>query len=269
MEKTIKKNKSWIGVAIVVVVILLIVGGVAYEKMKPYLELKETVEELKDKDYSYTLDYKISGVDFVFGNNLLDGTIEGKKVKNIVQGSISIDEKKYLEVYANSDAQVLFNIKPVFEILLDAVEENAGNASAFKLLKLVLKDSYVSLEQIQSITGEEKVKSIENVEIFSKIFSNYNMKKVEKPKEVERDYLVEANYFQLDFDNSDIVLLIGIPKEENGKIYLKASQNNIELEVDAEYKVETMEDLTMPEETISDSTINGFKKIYELWKQFS
>lgn len=269
MEKTMKKNKIWIIVAAVVLVVLLIVGGVAYAKMKPYMELKNTVEDLTDKDYSYTLDYKISGVDFAFGNNLLDGTIEGKKAKNVVQGSVLIDDKEYLEVYANSDAQVLFNIKPVFDILLSSLEENGGAPSAIKLLAFAIKDSYVSLEQIQSITGEEKVKSIENVEVFSKIFATYNMKKVEKPQELERDYLAEADFFQLDFENSGTVLLIGIPKEENGKIYLKASQNNIELEVDAEYKVETIEELTMPEETVSDTTIDVFKKIYDLWKQIS
>lgn len=267
MESRNKKRRVWITVGVVVAILLLLAGVVSYIKMKPFLELKKTINELKEDDYTYSLDYTISGVGFVFGNQLLDGTIEGEKADEILRGSIQIANKEYLEVYAQKDGTFLFNIKPIFEIILDKVKEENGSSVALNILSHAVKDTYVSLEQIQSITEEENVQSIEKVEVFSKLFSSYEVKMVEKPEKVERDYLTDANFFQLDFDNSDIVLTIGIPKSQNGKLYLKASNGTLELEVDAEYQLKEMEKLSMPENQVSDKTISIFKKIYDMWRK--
>ena len=264
MEKS-KKKRTWIIVVLGIVFFVLLAGGAAYMKMKPYLELKHTLNELKEKDYSYSLDYSISGIDFIFGNKLLDGSINGEKAKDILRGEIQIENTEYLEVYVQKDGNLLFNLKPVFEILLDKIKESQGSSTMLNLLSYALKDTYVSLEQIQSITGEKNVESIENVEVFSKLFSSYKIKKLEQPENTDREYLADAHFYQLTFENSDIVVVVGIPRKQKGKMYLKATKDTLELEVDAEYELKTIENLSMPVNTVSDRTISVFKKIYDLW----
>lgn len=270
MEDDKKKKSKRLIIGIISAVILVVIVGVVIVIIQPYYELKDTIASVVEDDYSYSLEYSIKGLNLDFGDKLLNGIIEGEKKEDLIRGSVVIEDTQYLEVYTNSDGECLFNIEPVFEILLDMVKESSESTDskiALNLLSLAIKDTYVSLEQIQTITSEEKVNQLENVEVFSKLFSSWKMKKIKRPKKIDREYLKVADFFELSFEDSDIKIIIGNPKGNSNKMYLQATYDNIILEIDALYNVKDIKYLSMPKQTVSDKTISVCKDIYERWSK--
>lgn len=250
-----EKKKIWI-ISIIAVLCAVCLGvGIAFINISPYLKLKETVHVLMEDNYEYSMDYQITGVNMLF-EKLQDGTIKGIKEGDILQGAVFVEETEYLEAYINSRRECLFNIKPIVDILLDTINLKS-------VLPLgALKDIYVSLEQIQEIIGKEQTTVQISTADKTVDWSSYDLKKIDIPKGIKAEYAQTMNFFEVQFENNPLQLLVGIPKKGEGTLYLKASQNQMILELYGEYQVGKVSKITMPKETVSDTVITVLKTMY-------
>ena len=252
-------------IAVIVVIFILIVGIILGTKVAPYLALKNMVELLQNEDYTFQLNYSVTGAELPFGDYLMDGTIEGEKVDETLHGNFLIENQNALEIYANAGSECLFNITPVFERMLDAVDK----VSPLPLggLQGGLKDTYVSLEQIQRITmAEDETETTNQKSMVTELTEagSYSMKIVERPENADAEYLDDAKFYQLDFKKKDVSIILGIPKDES-HIYLQISSVNAEMVGYLSYQVEDLEAISMPETNVSDTTIEILHKVYQMW----
>ena len=73
----------------------------------------------------------------------------------------------------------------------------------------------------------------------------------------------KAYYFEMDLKNYDTKLVIGIPKNKNDtKWSMNVYTDKITWSFVGEYKIKNVEEVIMPESTVSDETIDVLKRLY-------
>ena len=86
-----KKKTIAISVICAVAAIAAVTGVLIYMHFRPYIRLKQTTDNLLNREYEYTLDGKVEGMDLKLLGDSFEGTIKGQKVK----GLICVDKCRY------------------------------------------------------------------------------------------------------------------------------------------------------------------------------
>lgn len=280
-----KKKISFVILAILCVIIIVVIALLVC--FKPYANVVNVVKELIDEDYSYNIECYIEGITLGEGEyGEYTVYVEGEKYDNELRSYVYSEENAYLEVFANMDGEVVFNLRPFFQFVSNQVEKKLD----IKVGELVMdiEDTYISMKDIEEILDvnivspddfsskadneedDEKETSSKEEEKDNKESSNkkfkYKLKRIDEPDDINVDYDVENSYFfQLTLLDSGTKVIVGVPAVDNDKFYVNMEKDDIKLEMYTEYDVDDTKKIDFPKSTFTEEQIQNFKAVYKLW----
>lgn len=265
-----KKKIIAISVICAVAAIAAVTGVLIYMHFSPYIRLKQTTDNLLNREYEYTLDGKVEGMDLKLLGDSFEGTIKGQKGKNVVYGDIAYKDSDYLKIYADMKGDIIFDASPLIDQAIDTVADSIPFGKS--LIESASSDVKISYDQIEYILNQD-IKTLKDEGVSSDLMENVSHRKnggytlsLLKDKDIdEKDKLLDddAYYFDIDLKDYDTKLVVGIPKDKNDhRIYANIYADKITWSFTGEYEIKTVEDIKMPEATVSDKTIDVLKSLY-------
>lgn len=238
-----------------IVVIILLLFAVIYVKIIPLLRLKNTVKEITNTQYSYTADVKIVKSPLNIFDEQYEFNLNGQKSSDVLYGEFVYSDKEIIDIYVDSNMEMVFDITPIFDAVADEVEGTVGFSA--NLLKKALKQVTVSLSQIEEIVGQK-------VDIAGDKNADYKIS-LEKNLDSSEKILGEnAYYYRLSFDNKEDMIIIAIPQKSHDKeIYFKISSEKFEAGFIIKYELCDVGNISMPEPNVTDSMIETIKSLYQ------
>ena len=265
-----KKKIIAISVICAVAAIAALTGVLIYMHFRPYIRLKQTTDNLLNREYEYTLDGKVEGMDLKLLGDSFEGTIKGQKGKNVVYGDIAYKDSDYLKIYADMKGDIIFDASPLIDQAIDTVADSIPFGKS--LIESASSDVKISYDQIEYILNQD-IKTLKDEGVSSDLMENVSHRKnggytlsLLKDKDIdEKDKLLDddAYYFDIDLKDYDTKLVVGIPKDKNDhRISTNIYADKITWSFTGEYEIKTVEDIKMPEATVSDKTIDVLKSLY-------
>lgn len=270
-----KKKTIIISIVCGVVVILAVVGILLYMHFLPYIRLKQTVDNLLNRQYEYTVDGKVEGMDLKLLGNSFEGRIEGKKSADVISGDIEYKDTTYLKIYADKNSNIVFDASPLVDAAMDKVADSIPFGGS--LLKSVSSDVKVSYDQIEEILGQDIAtlndEGVSN-DLMNKVShgksKDYTLTMLKEVDEADKLLGDDAYYFEIDPKDYDTKLVVGIPKDKKEtKCSMNVYTDQITWSFTGEYELKAVEDIQMPESTVSDNTIDMLKTIYSKYLELS
>lgn len=265
-----KKKIIAISVICAVAAIAAVTGVLIYMHFRPYIRLKQTTDNLLNREYEYTLDGKVEGMDLKLLGDSFEGTIKGQKGKNVVYGDIAYKDSDYLKIYADMKGDIIFDASPLIDQAIDTVADSIPFGKS--LIESASSDVKISYDQIEYILNQD-IKTLKDEGVSSDLMENVSHRKnggytlsLLKDKDIDdKDKLLDddAYYFDIDLKDYDTKLVVGIPKDKNDhRISTNIYADKITWSFTGEYEIKTVEDIKMPEATVSDKTIDVLKSLY-------
>ena len=265
-----KKKIIAISVICAVAVVAAVTGVLIYMHFRPYIRLKQTTDNLLNREYEYTLDGKVEGMDLKLLGDSFEGTIKGQKGKNVVYGDIAYKDSDYLKIYADMKGDIIFDASPLIDQAIDTVADSIPFGKS--LIESASSDVKISYDQIEYILNQD-IKTLKDEGVSSDLMENVSHRKnggytlsLLKDKDIDdKDKLLDddAYYFDIDLKDYDTKLVVGIPKDKNDhRISTNIYADKITWSFTGEYEIKTVEDIKMPEATVSDKTIDVLKSLY-------
>lgn len=226
----------------------------------PYIRLLKYANTLKNEKYAYTCQYNL---EYKGSKNYnFTGTIKGYRDEPYTYGKIYLEDTKVTEVYVSDEGEALFNLKPIILMLIDKVSEEH---SEFNILRLTVKNTYVSLNQCKDLLGVDTQAIIDE-----NLASNYKVKCISKIPETKYIDIklkdVQGYKINTSTEIEEIIFVLG--KDENGNTVgnVIIDDENLYLEATLNYDTKDTDDIKFPEESFSSFEINVFETIYKLFK---
>lgn len=263
-----KKKRILIGIICGLAIISAAVGVILYLHFAPYLRLKQTADQLLNKQYEYTVEGKVEGMNLKLLGNSFQGTIRGKKGNDVIDGDIIYKDITYLKIYANKQGDMVFDVTPLIDAAIDKVAESSPFIGG--LIKSISSDVKISYAQIEEVLNQNII-SLNDEGVSNELVSQVIYGKAEDYtltvlKEINpEDELLgtDAYYFEMDLKNYNTKLVIGIPKNRNDtKWSMNVYTDKITWSFTGEYEIKNVEEITMPESTVSDEIIDILKGLY-------
>ena len=272
-----KKKTIAISVICAVAAIAAVTGVLIYMHFRPYIRLKQTTDNLLNREYEYTLDGKVEGMDLKLLGDSFEGTIKGQKGKNVVYGDIAYKDSDYLKIYADMEGDIIFDASPLIDQAIDTVADSIPFGKS--LIKSASSDVKISYDQVEYILNQD-IKTLKDEGVSSDLMKNVSRRKsggytlsLLKDKDVdEKDKFLDdaAYYFEIDLKDYDTKLVVGIPKDKNDhRISANIYADEITWSFTGEYEIKAVEDIKMPEATVSDKTIDVLKSLYSSYLEIT
>lgn len=270
-----KKKTIIISIVCGLVVILAVVGILLYMHFLPYIRLKQTADNLLNRQYEYTVDGKVEGMNLKLLGNSFEGRIEGKKSADVISGDIEYKDTTYLKIYADKNSNIVFDASPLVDAAIDKVADSIPFGGS--LLKSFSSDVKVSYDQIEEVLGQD-IATLDDEGISNDLMDNvshgkskdYTLTMLKEVDETDKLLGDDAYYFEIDLKDYDTKLVVGIPKDKNDtKCSMKVYTDDITWSFTGEYEIKSVEDIQMPESTVSDDTIDMLKTIYSKYLEIS
>lgn len=272
-----KKKTIAISVICAVAAIAAVTGVLIYMHFRPYIRLKQTTDNLLNREYEYTLDGKVEGMDLKLLGDSFEGTIKGQKGKTVVYGDIAYKDSDYLKIYADMEGNIIFDASPLIDQAINTVADSIPFGKS--LIKSASSDVKISYDQVEYILNQD-IKTLKDEGVSSDLMKNVSRRKsggytlsLLKDKDVdEKDKLLDdaAYYFEIDLKDYDTKLVVGIPKDKNDhRISANIYADEITWSFTGEYEIKAVEDIKMPEATVSDKTIDVLKSLYSSYLEIT
>ncbi len=272
-----KKKTIAISVICAVAAIAAVTGVLIYMHFRPYIRLKQTTDNLLNREYEYTLDGKVEGMDLKLLGDSFEGTIKGQKGKNVVYGDIAYKDSDYLKIYADMEGDIIFDASPLIDQAINTVADSIPFGKS--LIKSASSDVKISYDQVEYILNQD-IKTLKDEGVSSDLMKNVSRRKsggytlsLLKDKDVdEKDKFLDdaAYYFEIDLKDYDTKLVVGIPKDKNDhRISANIYADEITWSFTGEYEIKAVEDIKMPEATVSDKTIDVLKSLYSSYLEIT
>lgn len=272
-----KKKTIAICVICAVAAIAAVTGVLIYMHFRPYIRLKQTTDNLLNREYEYTLDGKVEGMDLKLLGDSFEGTIKGQKGKTVVYGDIAYKDSDYLKIYADMEGDIIFDASPLIDQAINTVADSIPFGKS--LIKSASSDVKISYDQVEYILNQD-IKTLKDEGVSSDLMKNVSRRKsggytlsLLKDKDVdEKDKLLDdaAYYFEIDLKDYDTKLVVGIPKDKNDhRISANIYADEITWSFTGEYEIKAVEDIKMPEATVSDKTIDVLKSLYSSYLEIT
>lgn len=260
------KKTNLIAITAGAAAVLIFIAVALYLNITPKLKLKSRLDELINETYTYSVDYSMKGMDFGILGDELEGNICGSKGVDILYGDISNNGYDYLELYVDSQAQMIFNVEPLFDSIVEAVEEKTG--LSLSLVKLYIGDLNISKEQIEEVTGKEIFDLSESLSGKNAEWAAYALQRIKDTDDIDKLLGDDALYFSISMEDGSSYLIIGIPKsEDEKKISVEIFYGEAVAKFVGTYEPGDVPDMEMPQPTMSDSTIAVLHEIYAYWME--
>lgn len=263
-----KKKPIIIGIICGVVVIAAAIGVILYIHFAPYIRLKQTADHLLNKEYEYTVEGKVEGMNLKLLGNSFQGTIKGEKGKDVISGDIIYKNSTYLKIYADKQENIIFDVTPLIDAAIDRVADSSPLIGG--LIRSVSSDVKISYAQIEevldqniiSLNDEGVSNELVNQVIYGKA-EDYTLTVLKEISPEDELLGTDAYYFEMDLKNYDTKLIIGVPRNKNDtKWSVNVYTDKITWSFVGEYEIKNLEEIKMPESTVSDETIDILKMLY-------
>lgn len=263
-----KMKKKPLIITILILAALTITVISAYLYLSPLFKLKSVATELKSDTYKYNLELTIEGTgSFADG---MEFELSGKKGENVLSSELLVDGKKYLDIYADYDFNMVFGCRPLIESVIDSMGNKSGLTAL--LLNSLMGEVNVSLDQLENIIGKDII-TVTDEYISSDFFDTIERGKLPvKPSDIKRIRKVEgsdsllgddAYYFRYSDREKGIDCIIAIPKSDAKRMAVKVSYEDMTLTLEGEYSLGAVRDESMPDKLISDTFVDVLKAIYQ------
>lgn len=260
----------------ILIVLAVFVGGVIFLQLIPKIILKNRIDKLVNGTYTYKANIFIDRIKLDGFGDELSLDVTGEKGSELLYGRISSEEFNYMDVYVDSDYEMIFDAKPFIESMIDAVGNKIGFSLGF--LSSMLGDMNVSLEQLEYIVDKDILTVTDtgiSSEVFKGISGEQDLRKLGWVLKYDKNAAYKtanlddsALYFTLESKEDNLLMIIGIPKASNdNKIWLFVDNNGMRWSADVDYKFVQESGLEMPEETFTEDQLKWIKEIYKLWKK--
>lgn len=269
------KNKKIVKIIIELLIcaIAAIATVVACIYVIPGMKLKGRLEELINETYTYSVDCTVEGMGLKVLGDEFTGKISGTKGEEVLHGELYYKNKAYLEIYVDSEYDIIFCADDLFGNMLEGVEDKIG--LPVSMLSLLIKDINISVEQLEEIIGKDII-TISDSGITSEVFRSISGEKSEKAEyslkrlKAKEDMLLgkDAVYFEITMKEKNAGIIIGVPDDKDDKrIAIEILYGDIIWSFVGEYELTDDDDIRMPTKKLSDGTIDILKKIYQYWSE--
>lgn len=261
-----KKKKKIIIIISFIIIILATTGIIIYFKFfHPYVMLTKQVAKLIDKDFKYSVECYVEGVTIRERKfSIKQVELQGEKEDDRLRGVFTDKDKSFMEVYADTKYNFVFNLKPICDYMLNKISENTI-IPADKLIDDV-DDTYITFQQIEEIVGLDVI-SMDDFGLTPETAMNlkWDLKKTDMPADIKADFNGEDTYyFELVLKDYNTIVTIGIPKSYDDEyIYVDLKKNEMRMEFYGEYRISDNVDVKIPKESISQDTVEKMKYIYQ------
>lgn len=247
----------------------VVCGGIfAYMKLYPFLLLKNTLIEVMNEDYTYRIDASMENIPIPGLGDDIQFRLKGRKAEDIVFGKFYMDDKEMIKVYANMDRELVLGVTPLLDFLIDEVDKKTS--LPVSLLKLAIGNVYVSLEDIEELTGK-KITTIREsgitLDTFRGIINNeksadYTLEILSADQVKEAFLEEEAVYFRLAVEQTGTVAVLAIPKSKNvDKIAMQVDYKGMHWDFYMTYQITEVDPIEIPASNIPDKVKDVFKMI--------
>lgn len=265
-----KRNKKILVLVIIIVLICSVAGGLYVQLIGPKMQLKKKLQEIKQNDLYYDLDITVDGIDIpIFGEHM-EGKLHGRKYEDCLYGELSMQEVAYLKAYMEKDHDIMIDVKPYVESVLDEIGESTG----FPVKKLFQKtgELNISLSQVEEITGKQAAdfrEKLEELYLFLASDDSENaawlLKRQKKPGEEHELLGKDVNYYSISMEGKELEIWFGIPKNQNdARISLEINRGNEHCTLVGSYEIAVVEPVEIPESSIDENWITILKMIYPM-----
>ncbi len=260
------KKRTKVIIVLCVLIVLVIAGVGACIWAKPYLSMYSVAKNLANEDYSYKIECYIQGITLKegeYGNYSV--YVEGEKDSDKLRSYIYSEEEEYLEVFANADGEVLFNLKPTCQYLSNKLEELLG--VSYGDLEISIDDTYVSVKDIEEIIGMDLIGIDDFGVSLGKQKSDFSIKKINTPENINVEFKGENTYFfQLTIEDLGTKVVVGVPMSpDDSYLYIDLEKDEIKLEMYAEYDMNQKKEIDFPESSLDRAHIETFSDAYRIW----
>lgn len=271
MKKAKKKTLIISCVIAVVVIALIFILGM----LLPLLKMKARLDELITENYKFSVTCNVRGMDLPVLGDDFSGEIKGSKGDEVLYGEIIYEDKSYLEFYVNADYDMVFDFEPLIQSLFAEVSGKMDKPFLNEVVNYFIKDNYISMEQIEEIVGLDII-TISEKKITSDVFKalsgervddvKYDVKKIKNVTEEQMLIGDEAVYFNVQIDNADADLIIGIPNSNKDKCFsLEIIADEVTWEFIVDYELMKSAGKSMPDNLISEIKMGVLKTLYSYW----
>lgn len=262
-----KKRKLILSIIIGIIILLLIAGTVIYIFYKPYINAAIAAKKLVDENYNYNLECYIEGITFKDGQyGQYTVYAEGEKSGDGIRSAVYSKDKPYLEVWADKEGEVIFNLRPMCQLISDEIEKGLGITVGN--LEIDMNDTYVSLEDVERVIDKDII-SIDDFGIKGSGTGSleYEIELIDSPEEFNVDYDGDDSYFfRLTLLDYGTKVIIGVPKvQKDSFLYVNMEKDDMKLELYFTYDMTENEKVVIPESTFSEEQLDSFGRVYKLW----
>ncbi len=267
-----KKRKVILSVMVCVIVLSILTGVLLFIKYKPYIRGAMLAKSLVKEDYSFDMECYIKGVTFKEGEyGQYRIKADGEKSDEVIHGYVYSDEMEYLEVWGDSNGNVMFNLRYMCEFISKYIEEAIGVDALG--IDISMDDTYLSLEEVEEIIDKDIISindfGMDDYSLFKEGdgTDRYEIEMIAAPKDMNVDYDKDSSYFfRLTLLDYGTKVIIGIPKaQEDTFLYVNMEREDMQLEIRFSYDFTEDVSVYLPESTFSEEYIEAFKRVYRLW----
>ena len=264
-----KKKKKIFVVISSCILILAVISIIAYCHFRPYVYLKRNMDNLLNKEYEYHIDCKVEGMNLRLLGNSFQGSIDGTKGTDVLYGNIKYKDSTYLKMYVDKNKKIIFDINPLIDGAVDKISKSSVLGEM--LFGNITSDVKVSYDQIEYIL-DRKLDTIEDNGVSTDLIkdvskgknTNYTLVLLKQVDENDKLIGDDAYYFELDLTEDNTRLIIGIPKDNKiSEVSAKIYTDEITWSFVGDYSYKNVDEIEMPESTVSDKTIDIIRSIYE------
>lgn len=263
-----KKRKIFVVISSCIL-ILAVISIIAYCHFRPYVYLKRNMDNLLNKEYEYHIDCKVEGMNLRLLGNSFQGSIDGTKGTDVLYGNIKYKDSTYLKMYVDKNKKIIFDINPLIDGAVDKISKSSVLGEM--LFGNITSDVKVSYDQIEYIL-DRKLDTIEDNGVSTDLikdvskgkYTNYTLVLLKQVDENDKLIGDDAYYFELDLTEDNTRLIIGIPKDNKiSEVSAKIYADEIIWSFVGDYSYKNVDEIEMPESTVSDKTIDMIRSIYE------
>lgn len=274
----IVKKKKTIVISVIcgLVILSAAIGMILYLHFIPYIQLRQTVDQLLNKQYEYVVEGKVEGMNLKLLGNSFEGTIKGEKSKDVISGDLIYRNSTYLKIYADKQGNIVFDVSPLINTAVEKTADSGSFIGGF--IKSISGDVKISYDQIEKVL-DRKITSLKeegvSEELMDKVIhgrstTDYTLTLMKEVKEADKLLGDDVYYFEIDLKDYNTKLVIGIPKNKNDtKWSMNVYTNKVTWSFLGKYEMKSVKEIKMPECTVSDQTIDILKALYSAYLEIT
>lgn len=260
--------------AVFCIILTAVICGVFFLKDK--FVLKQQISGWVNDNYVYSLEYEMDNLSTKLLQGDFAGEIVGTKGSEVLYGELSSQNMAVADFYADFNGKIMINISPVFKRIQTQLSSVPMIGQFIGLIEV--NDFFVSLEQLEEITGE-KITFLPNEDSSKQLLESMDSTlgvikaafAVKQVKDIPNEWQLlgeEAYYFEINLENSQRRVIIGVPKDSSkNELALLLFSGESVCKLKGSYDKAQNVVAQMPDESLNEEQIETLKNLYFYWNE--